>query len=362
MGKYDEAIYNYLSDNDRFADLFNAVFFDGKQVLKGEMLESDSERHVVVQPKNAAESLEANNEVKSKRNTGTPSKSEAEAPLKRNTIKLPVTESRFRDIKKRAKTGESFVVTAIENQDVIDYTMPWRIMQYDQMEYGEQIRRIRRRKAAVLRTQGKKPNDWQTRLEPMDRLRPIYTICFYHGTESWDGPRSLEDMMAFEATDNGELWRQCFHNYGMTLFCAGEVVNPALFGTDLRQLLEVLALRKDKQGLAELWSREDFTHLDRETAETIAIMTDSTEILEKLDYYETAEGGYNMCLAVDEMRREWKEEGKSEGRTAEMENGIACLVKAIRQLGGTMDAAAQQLIAQYGLDESTASGKARLYW
>ena len=69
-----------------------------------------------------------------------------------------------------------------------------------------------------------------------------------------------------------------------------------------------------------------------------------------------------MCLAVDEMRREWKEEGKSEGRAAEMENGIACLVKAIRQLGGNMEAAVQQLIAQYGLDESTASGKARLYW
>lgn len=135
-------------------------------------------------------------------------------------------------------------------------------------------------------------------------------------------------------------------------------IYPALFDTDLRQLLEVLALRKDKQGLAKLWSREDFTHLDRETAETMAIMTDSTEILEKLDHYETAEGGYNMCLAVDEMRREWKEAG----RTAEMENGIACLVKAIRQLGGNMEAAAQQLIAQYGLDESTASGKAKLYW
>ena len=127
--------------------------------------------------------------------------------------------------------------------------------------------------------------------------------------------------MAFEETDNGELWRQCFHNYGMTLFCAGEVENPALFGTDLRQLLEVLALRKDKQGLAKLWSREDFSHLDRETAETMAIMTDSTEILEKLEHYETTEGGYNMCLAVDEMRREWREEGENR-----MQELIKCML------------------------------------
>ncbi|MCM1536536.1 MAG: hypothetical protein NC126_11510, partial [Clostridium sp.] len=32
MGKNDDAMYRYLSDNDRFADLFNAVFFDGRQI------------------------------------------------------------------------------------------------------------------------------------------------------------------------------------------------------------------------------------------------------------------------------------------------------------------------------------------
>ena len=333
MGKYDEAIYNYLSDNDRFADLFNAVFFGGKQVLKGELLEPDSERHVAVRPEDAAGCFDG----------------DSKAVPRKNARKLLVTESRSRDIKKRAKTGESFVVTAVENQEVIDYAMPWRIMQYDQMEYGEQIRDIRRRKAAALRAQGKKPNDWQTRLEATDRLRPIYTICFYHGTESWDGPRSLEDMMAFEETDNAELWRQCFHNYGMTLFCAGEVDNPALFDTDLRQLVEVLALRKDKQGLAELWNREDFSHLDRETAETMAIMTDSTEILEKLEHYETTEGGYNMCLAMDELRRDWKAEGRAEGRAEGEAKGEANIIISMFKKGFTMEQIAEA--ADKGIDE-----------
>ena len=39
----------------------------------------------------------------------------------------------------------------------------------------------------------------------------------------------------------------------------------------------------------------------------MAVMTDSMDILKKLEI--TEEGGCNMCLAVEEMRRDWKAEG-----------------------------------------------------
>ncbi len=51
MGKYDDALYRYLSDNDRFADFFNAVLFGGRQILRGESLQPDSERCVTTYPK-----------------------------------------------------------------------------------------------------------------------------------------------------------------------------------------------------------------------------------------------------------------------------------------------------------------------
>ena len=63
-------------------------------------------------------------------------------------------------------------------------------------------------------------------------------------------------------------------------------------------------MRKDKKGLSELWNRQDFTRLDRDTAEIMAIMTDSTEILEKLDNYENEEGECSMCLAMPLRNRE----------------------------------------------------------
>lgn len=43
MGQIDIAMRQYLSDNERFADLFNGVFFRGKKVIKSEELAEASE-------------------------------------------------------------------------------------------------------------------------------------------------------------------------------------------------------------------------------------------------------------------------------------------------------------------------------
>ena len=95
MGKYDNAMYLFLTDNARFADLLNGTVFSGEEVLHADALESSSERYV---------------------------------------LNKPQTENRYRDIKKRLKGGAGFCVMAIENQSSIDYAMPWRIMQYDSLE------------------------------------------------------------------------------------------------------------------------------------------------------------------------------------------------------------------------------------
>lgn len=94
----------------------------------------------------------------------------------------------------------------------------------------------------------------------------------------------------------------------MNLFCANEVDDYSVFHTGLRQLLQVIPCRKNKKLLYEVLKKEEFQLLDRETAEVIAILTDTTEVLERLDEYEL-EGGYDMCQAMDELRADWKAEG-----------------------------------------------------
>ena len=40
MGKKNVAVNNWLSDNERFADLFNGSIFEGKQIIRPEELEN----------------------------------------------------------------------------------------------------------------------------------------------------------------------------------------------------------------------------------------------------------------------------------------------------------------------------------
>lgn len=156
MGKYDAAVCRFLTDRDRFAELINASEFQGRQVLRGDMLEPDDGRYINLRPN------------------------------RKQTDKKAQAKEHFRDIKMRTKTGEWIVITAVENQENVDYTMPLRIMEYDCLEYNNQIRQIRSEKAKGLQEEGITPCAWNTRLEENDKIIPVHTVCFYHGTPKWD--------------------------------------------------------------------------------------------------------------------------------------------------------------------------------
>lgn len=292
MGKKDIAVCKFLSDKDRFAEIVNAAEFGGAPVLRGDMLEAEDGRYA---------------DIRSEGGRGK---------------KVSVPQMRFRDVKMRTKSGEWLVLTAIENQENIDYTMPLRIMEYDCMEYRSQVRRIRADKEKALVAEGVKPCAFNAGVGKKDKLHPVHTVCFYHGTESWDGPRSLKDMMDFENAPPG--WQERFHNYEMSLFCAGEVADLSQFKTGVRQMLEVIPLRKNKKKLIELWSHEEYRHLDRDTAEVIAILTDTNYVLERLDEYEK-EGEYDMCQAMDE----WREELLAEGKEKSILSAIRSLMQTL---------------------------------
>lgn len=94
MGKKDDAAYEYLSIPRYFADLFNAKYFGGRQIVDCNKLQEADGR-----------------------------------------VPIENGPTRFRDIKKRLPDGTKFIIVAIENQEYVDYEMPWRIMKYDCAEY-----------------------------------------------------------------------------------------------------------------------------------------------------------------------------------------------------------------------------------
>ncbi len=176
-----------------------------------------------------------------------------------------------------------------------------------------------------------------------DRFADLFNAVFFDGRTG-----SLRDMMRFGQGTDG--WQELFHDYGMTLFCAGERSDLSRFGTDLRLLLETLQLRQDKDGLIKLWSGEAFSHLNPETAETMAVMTDNVDILKRLEI--TEEGEYNMCLAVEEMKRDWRAEGKAEGI---IETGMECGLSEdaiLEKLQSKLEISRQKALEYLGMFEN----------
>lgn len=168
MGRESDAMMDYLKDNERFADLFNGSFFQGKEVVKAEELSEGSEVYRENFRKwKASES-------------GTKGREEIKITVKEDSV------LRTRDVKKRLQSGGSLKVLAVENQNLVNFIMPWRAMDYDALEYGEQIRALRayNEKEKKLLT----PAQRMCGLTQEDRLAPAFTICLYHGKDKWNGP------------------------------------------------------------------------------------------------------------------------------------------------------------------------------
>ena len=120
MGVKDTKAKEFLSDNERFADLFNYYLFDGKQVIKAaDLCERDTTKVLSIF----------------------------------GTDKKEVPKQKWRDLFKSViiKTTEYgiFVLLGVENQSEIHYAMPVRNMIYDAMEYSSQINEAARQQGSI---------------------------------------------------------------------------------------------------------------------------------------------------------------------------------------------------------------------
>ena len=195
MGKQNDVLLDYFDDNERFADLCNGVLFGGRPIIDPKKLEDASERYT----------------QRGKDGEG------------RN-----IYRSRYRDVKKRLKDGGTLRILAVEAQELVDYSMPLRCMNYDVQEYLKQLKRLQagNDRRDVYHTAAER----FCRLLKSDRLAPVYTICLYHGEEEWDGPVSLKEMMDF---GNGpELFSSHFQDYSFVLVRADQPMDYGKFRFD----------------------------------------------------------------------------------------------------------------------------------
>lgn len=208
--KPDIIIKNYLSSNEEFADLFNAVLFGGKQVIKPyELNDVDTDVSNVEKYGTYTESIKAI----------------------RDNIKIR---------KKSTISGIEFVLLGIEGQEHIHYAMPLRIMGYDYGSYRKQYSDI---KKEIKKKKGLTTDEFLSGMKKEDRFIPVVTIVVYYGEKEWDGALSLKQMMAIP-----KEMENIVNDYKMKLVEARQ--NDLLFhninNRDLFNLFGIL-LNKDKR-------------------------------------------------------------------------------------------------------------------
>lgn len=289
MGKYDTCMKEFLQNKDRFADLFNGCCFQGRQIIRAEDLREASENYVITDKRLPGKTRQKDTEI-------------------------------IRDVKMVLGSGMVLQVLAVENQSYIDYAMPVRCIGYDAAEYRRQLKERKQERRLLMNSENRPKNPAVSMDETLsgilssDRLHPVYTLCLYSGTEPWDGPRKLSDMMAFDP-QNKNL-QSLFEEYHLHLFCINEQYVFDAFRSDLKPLFQAINCRNNKKKMIELMKDETYSHLNEDTWDAIAVMTDNAAMLQKKDLYKTEnqKEEFNMCQALQELMQDERNEGRIEGR------------------------------------------------
>lgn len=262
--KSDVRWKEFWRQNERFADLFNAVLFQGKEVLRPEDLEEiDTDMSGIVQFKDYEESL-----------------------------------VRARDVVKKMAFGVEFAVFGLESQQRIHYAMPLRTLLYDGLGYLKEYQ--------MIAHSHKKEKDVMTKDEFLsgmckeDRLHPIVSVTVYYGEQAWDGSMSLKDMIV----EMPEEIESIFSDYKLNLVQVRESEQYKFHNEDVKTVFEVSReiFKKNFDKIYKMYGDRD---VDAELIAMIGIITDSAELIRQGEKREVQ----NMCTALEELKNEGRQEG-----------------------------------------------------
>ncbi|MCM1134228.1 MAG: transposase [Clostridium sp.] len=267
----DTVLKNYWSNNEQFADIFNAVLFEGKQIIRPEELENaDTEEVSILKHRDYVESIKA----------------------ARDNIKV---------CRKSTVYGVEFVMLGLESQEHIHYAMPLRVMGYD---YGMYKKQYDCNAVQYKKSDGLDADEYLSRMKRTDRFTPVITIVVYYGEKPWDGAVSLHEML-----DIPEIMKAFVNDYKVILVEARQSnlifqnTNNADFFNLLEILLDKSSPLNETRNKAIEYAREH--NVNKDVVLTVAGATNC-----KIDYDSLSmKGEADMCTVFEETRIEGEAKG-----------------------------------------------------
>ena len=292
MGEKDILEKKLLMFNDVFAEFVNGIMFDGEEVVKeDELTDLAGWSH----------------------------------------YKGDDSKHRYQDrdvVKLWKKKGLVISLIGIENQDVPDEDMVFRVLSYDGASYRTQLAekdgKKRRKKSEKLKNQDVKQD-----------IFPVITFVVYYGEEEWKYETSLLGRLKIEDTI-----ARYVSDYRINLIDLKKLSEDDItkFKKDFKVLVDYLV-----NGSAHTSDTVELNHPE-EISELILRLTGESLSIPEND----GEGGNNMEKFFEPMferaaergraegraegRTEGKAEGKAEGRAEGKAEGETCLAKLISLL------------------------------
>ncbi len=275
MGKIDVAQMEFLRNPDHFADIWNALVFDGKQVV------------------NPAELVEIS--------------------------PVGLAESGARSVKKNAdmamgKTagGEILAVMIVENQTEVDYSLPVRVHLRETMEYDRQVAEICRKNREAQRKGEKVFSDsgeYMYGFRKEDHLRPVMTLVLSWNDKKWTGALSLYEMLDFSGFED---LKGLVSDYKLNVVDMDSITNEnsRFANSEVRDVISLYLRRNDKTKF-KVYVDEHGESINGECMKMLNTFVVSKELKNYIDDNCGKKGAEKtMCRAITELI----EDGRREDR------------------------------------------------
>ena len=312
MGQLDLATKRLISYIDVFSDIINAIVYNGEQVLSEEYL----------RPYYADDSV----------------------PKDGGKLRGVYRDSCMEDV----RDGIRYAIWGIENQNKIDYTMPFKIMGYDYAAYNRQIEEFGAQNKRNLQ------NPYEKVIFEEQKLSPVITIVLYYGA----GELPCDIYSRINLPENSAV-RKYVQNYGVNVVNLSQLTKEQvrMFKSDFASIAIALSkvyTKKEKTELIRGNSRK-FVYT-RDTMTVLGNITSDNRYFKIAD--ERGEGEMKVCeLAdafVEEGRKEGREEGREEGRKETRDEDIRKVVKRFHKMNLSDEDILKNIMEDYDLSEDEA--------
>ena len=260
QSKQDKILRGFFKVKAHFADIINAMLFEGKDVIHAnELLLCDSDETIYFVYENRINVME-----------------------------------RRRDILMHATVNGIPVYIGLEIQSTINYSMPYRLLLYDTMTYHLQYKLIDKDHREHFRPTG------------------VMSTVLYSGDRTWHQPHSLLDRILVPEPLKGLMntWKGNIHDIK-------EINVELLRNEKVKSLISAVQTiyrwNKDTSTIRELV-------LSKEVAIVVAVMTNSEELVIRIEKEEREE--VDMCQVLEEFKLESEMRGLKEGKIQTIVNQL----------------------------------------